>query len=692
MSESKFLIDNEQLMSEWCWDLNDKNNINPDKLLLGSSQKVWWQCNKCKYKWIADVRHRYARGQGCPVCANRKIIAGYNDLATTHPQVIQFWNYERNTDIKPDSISYGSIKKVWWKCSKGHDYLMSIAHKIGQNANCPICSGKIVLVGFNDLATVKPEIAKEWNYDKNGDLLPTQVTYGSNKKVWWKCGKCRCEWMAIIGGRSQGIGCPVCANRTIVEGINDLATCHPEIAQRWHPTLNKLKPTQVASQSNKKVWWCCEKYQEHYFEAKIYHMVNDTTQCPICANQKVLKGYNDLTTTHPELIKEWDYQKNTIKPEDVTYGTPTKVWWECENGHSWKSTIASRAGTQKTGCPICKKELFVSFPEKTISYYLKKCLVVEETKKIEWLGNSELDIFIPELNLAIEYDGQAWHKDIQRDLKKDILCEEHGIKLIRIREPLCPNYESSAIKIVLNSKDKFKLGCVVNEIIMFINQNYNLQININVDIESDYYEILSEISTIIKSNSVFNSSLINEWNYDKNGKVLPETISLGSDRKVWWKCEKGHEWAATVASRSGHQKCGCPYCAGLKVVPGWNDLETLHPEIASSWDCEKNYPVLPSEIRPQTNKKYWWKCDVCGNSWLSSASQRIRGRGCPKCGRRKTEESHYKKVLCVETNEIFNSISAAEKHYNLSKGTVGNCCRGIQKTGGGKHWKFIEKD
>ena len=94
------------------------------------------------------------------------------------------WNWEKNADISPSQLTIGSGQKVWWKCNKGHQWFASIINRSKIGSNCPYCSGKKVLKGFNDLQTVNPILATEWNYEKNNGFTPTDVTSGSNKKVW----------------------------------------------------------------------------------------------------------------------------------------------------------------------------------------------------------------------------------------------------------------------------------------------------------------------------------------------------------------------------------------------------------------------------------------------------------------------------------------------------------------------------
>ena len=545
-----------------------------------------------------------------------------------------------------------------------------------------------------DFVINNKELMKEWNWEKNNSLgvFPDKITCGNSRiKVWWKCDKCGHEWLSICNNRNKGQGCPACANKVLISGKNDLQTLFPKIARKWNYELNKEKPNEIFSHCNKKVWWICDKDKRHVFQAKVCHMTEGRIVCPICANQKIIVGVNDLATTNPELLKEWDYDKNKITPQQVTYGVNKKVWWKCKKGHNWQATVGSRAGGQKTSCPYCKNELKVSIREKAVSYYLSKYFRIEEGKHFNWLGSREIDIYIPQLNLGIEYDGRQWHKNIERDLKKDKLCLNNNLKLIRIREEGCPKYETSSylIYVKIDKDPILQLKEIIKKTFDFINNNFGTHLNLTPNIDNDYMEILNKTLTISKDNSIANNILINEWNYDRN-KVNPEYISLGSEKRVWWKCKKGHEWQAVVYSRTGSMKCGCPYCAGQKVLSGDNDLETLFPEIAKEWNYIKNGNIKPNQIRPQTNKKYWWKCDNCGYEWQATPSDRVRGRNCPKCARQIIISSHYKKILNIDTGIVYVSVKYAAEELKISAGSISNCCRGVSKTAGGYHWKFVD--
>ena len=182
------LIDNKELMKEW----NQEKNIlyNPADLTSGSSKKVWWKC-KNGHEWEAVI-HTRVKGVGCPYCMGKKAIQGVNDFATLYPEMLKEWDYEENDKlgIKPNELLVGSIKKVYWICSKGHKYDRSIYDRLHGRGNCPYCGNRKVLQGYNDLATTNPELLKDWDYEENDKLgiKPNEITNGGKEKVWWKCG------------------------------------------------------------------------------------------------------------------------------------------------------------------------------------------------------------------------------------------------------------------------------------------------------------------------------------------------------------------------------------------------------------------------------------------------------------------------------------------------------------------------
>ena len=206
MSEKKYIIDNVELMAEWNWERN--TDVAPAQLTLGSHKEVWWKCSK-GHVWQATIHNR-SKGRGCPYCSGNIVLTGYNDLQTVNPTLAEEWNYEKNGNIKPEHFTANSGKNVWWKCDNVHEWQATIYNR-NNGKGCPYCAGKKVLKGFNDLQTVNPALAKEWNYEKNNGLGPADVTPNSNKKAWWKCSKGH-EWQTTIANRNSGRGCPICTS------------------------------------------------------------------------------------------------------------------------------------------------------------------------------------------------------------------------------------------------------------------------------------------------------------------------------------------------------------------------------------------------------------------------------------------------------------------------------------------------
>ncbi len=199
------------IVKEWNYQKNGK--INPAAVAAMSNVKFWWKCRVCGYEWQAAANKRCGAGRGCPFCAGKVVVAGKNDLETLYPEIAAEWDYEKNAPLLPAQVTPHSNKKVWWKCKEfGHIWQTSVNDRVNDSTKCPFCRNKKVLKGFNDLATTNPRLAEEWS-EKN-EIKPTEVTAGSEKKVWWKCRACGHEWQAVIYSRKNN-GCPICGKKKI---------------------------------------------------------------------------------------------------------------------------------------------------------------------------------------------------------------------------------------------------------------------------------------------------------------------------------------------------------------------------------------------------------------------------------------------------------------------------------------------
>ena len=333
------------------WDKEKNTDVEFKDISLGSSKKAWWICSK-GHNYSAIISNRTKKnGTGCPYCAGKKVCDD-NCLENLNPVIAKEWHHEKNKDLKPKDVTVGSSKKVWWKCDKAHAFEATIKSRCNNNRGCPYCSGKLVCID-NCLDTVNPSIAKEWHPVKNEGLTPSDITSGSNKKIWWKCNQGH-EYRARVYNRTKknGSGCPYCAGKLICED-NCLRTTHPELAEEWHTDKNKtISPDTVTKGSQRLVWWLCP--QGHEYKSNILNRTYGAG-CPYCANKIAHEG-NSLGSVFPHIAKEWHPTKNNgVTPYDVTKGSRKKYWWLCPKGHEYVARPLGRT-TGGTNCPYCSNQ------------------------------------------------------------------------------------------------------------------------------------------------------------------------------------------------------------------------------------------------------------------------------------------------------------------------------------------------
>lgn len=535
------------------WDYNKNESISPESLSAGSGYKAWWLCEK-GHSWQATVNHRH-NGTNCPYCANRLVAKGDNDLTTTNPALATEWNYERNGALTPEDITGGSHCKVWWRCSNGHEWKAVIVSRAIGGYGCPCCAGQSVITGVTDLATVRPDLAAQFDVERNAGISPSEICCASNKKYWWRCNLGH-SWQATANTRQKS-GCPVCNGKAVLSGFNDLLTFNPALTKEWDDDKNTLNPTEVTPHSGKRIWWRCAN--GHSWWAK----VSDRQKghgCPYCGRKIAIPGENDLATVMPELAEEWDYDKNKgYTPDQFLPQSGKVIWWKCKDGHSWKAPIQRRYIGR--GCPFCAGQIVIKGVNDLQSRF--PLLAAQWDFYKNSLRPDEVHAF---------RNGYAWW-----------LCEKGHSWEARI-----------------NNRSSHGRGC----------------------------PYCSRFLAIPGENDLFTRcpQLAEEWDYEKNSLSIHNTPEC-SKKKVWWKCDKGHSWRAVVHSRRNGR--GCPYCSGLRAIPGETDLLTLSPQLAAEWDYERN-TVNISDITLKSNSKVWWRCK-CGHVWKATVCNRAVGVGCPRC-------------------------------------------------------------
>jgi len=323
------------------------------------------------------------------------------------------------------------------------------------------------------LAEHRPDIAAEWHFEKNGHLLPSEVSSWSHTKVWWRCSLAH-EWSTRIGARTNGSNCPHCANLAVRPEIS-LAITRPDLAREWHSLKNgDRNPLNTARGDARKYWWKCAEGHEWLASPNKRSNPSASGRCPFCSGRIAMAG-NCLATLFPNLAQEWHPSKNhNLSPSNVLPGSTRKIWWRCAAGHEWHATPASRS-KRGTGCRICSCRIASPFynlasakpglaqewhpiknggltPEKITPSSAKK-IWWRCTREHEWqasvsnrnkgkgcpfcspsssaieiriyaelaaqiegvlhrhrIGADEVDVFLSFQAIAIEFDGVYWHK------------------------------------------------------------------------------------------------------------------------------------------------------------------------------------------------------------------------------------------------------------------------------------------
>lgn len=414
------LIDNEKLMLEWNWKKNNELGLDPTKITYSSGQKAWWVCKE-GHEWFAFISNR-TKGSGCPYCSGRKVLAGYNDLATIRPDLAREWNYKKNDGLTPQMVTQKSNKKVWWVCDKGHEW-EAIINNRQKGANCPYCVNQKILQGYNDLQTIDPFLAIEWHPIKNGTLTPKDVSVGSNKRIWWMC-EFGHEWEASICNRYHGSGCPFCHNETktsfaeqsiffYLKQVTTAKNRHTDFGKEIDIYLPEYK---IGIEHNGKYYHQNKRQQDkdkiEYFLKKgiriisvnesdvnkvdgdvIRYKYNRITKgsldwaISVIFNMIGLKHLNFNTIAdsieiwsqyirtkkedsflnkHPQLSDEWCYEKNgSLKPDMVSSRSGKRVWWKCNKcGHEWQARVADRS--DGCICPECRKKEIIAVSSKPV--------------------------------------------------------------------------------------------------------------------------------------------------------------------------------------------------------------------------------------------------------------------------------------------------------------------------------------
>jgi len=454
-------------------------------------------------------------------------------LLDADPIVASEWSYDRNCGFGPEDFSHASSVKAWWECPFcERPYKASINNRTGNQSACPYCASKLVS-SDNALSIRFPEIAKEWHPKKNGKLKPSQVMYASGKEAWWICAD-EHEWKARISDRTgHRSGCPTCyearmeyarehpkprQKKLVVLGKNKpisrvwyeagrikfvpLSKSHPRIAKQWHPEANgEWKPSDFARGSDAIVWWKCSKGSDHEWQSSIWSRTSkERSGCPFCSGQRVSKT-NSLSALNPQLSKQWHPKLNgKLQPSDVTTGSRKKAWWVCVRDKDHIWETSIYSRSVGSGCPFCLN------------------------RRASKTNN---------LKAVFPYIAAQWHPKRNGALKPDEVLPISSKAVWWI----CSKEKNHEWQATIANRTHNGSGCPF---------------------------CAGRKASKTNSLAALFPHIAKQWHKTKNAELYPTDVTAGTNKLVWWQCERGHVWNQTVHART-KRNSGCPKCKKREI-------------------------------------------------------------------------------------------------------------------------------
>lgn len=468
------------------WD-EDANSLKMCDVAPHARYRASWICSTCGEHYKAWVYNRTCQGSGCPNCKIKSISEKNSapkpgkSIAEVSKALASEWHPKRNGSLTPSDVAAKSGKDVWWLGKCGHEWLATPIHRL-EGTGCPYCAGKMVLRGFNDMATLYPALLSQWDGDESREYTPYNVTPSSGKYLGWVCPDCGKHYeMKVINKTARGYGCPHCHDEARDERIASLGETRRKSHEQFVEEAKKASPdieilgTYIDS--------------KHQVKARCKWCNNITFMFP----GNILRGGGcmncmsmNMTISEDEFVSRIAIASPYTKLVGGYVKASEKALFQCTKcGERW-ATVGTSV-LRGSGCPRCNHSK--SFPETAIYYYVSKAYPDARQNVRGVLENApglELDVWIPSRRAAIEYDGERWHTDEDKDSRKEMECFDAGISLIRVREPKCVSYQHTLMPIIMRrtSQGYPSLNDAIREVLRCLDVN-----NIDVDTQRDAPDI-----------------------------------------------------------------------------------------------------------------------------------------------------------------------------------------------------------
>ncbi|WP_300634099.1 zinc-ribbon domain-containing protein [uncultured Duncaniella sp.] len=490
----------------------------------------------------------------------------------------------------------------------------------------------------NNIASIYPELASLWDKEHN-EIMPNSVSLGSHLEVYWRCSTCGYSYTRKVQNqvkiyRQRGLFniCPNCRGKRVVPEYNSLKARHPDIVEaEWDYEKNSVEPDKIAPHANRTVWWRC--INGHSYSSSPNNKLNGGGDCPYCSHHKV-SPETSLLATYPEIAKEWHPTLNNCGPEDILPQSNEDVWWKCSIcGNEFHKKVCQRIKSP-FGCKKCNKGRQTSISEQLVYNFLTQYFPdAINTYKID--RYTDIDIYLPSINVGIEYDGARYHKSkLDKDIAKTKRIISNGIVLIRIREKGCPQISITGCICIETDDNLISLESKLPILLETISQITNTQFALkDFDFQSILRKLKSEFSTVPYDKSLEayidnlqheGKSLVALWDSDNNGALIPRHVTPQSAIEVYWLCpnDTSHKgWRAPIHSVvNGY---GCKICSNRQRYTTEEWIMKARKIHEDRYDYSQSKYVdasTPIDII----------CSIHG-AFSQPAGQHLTGRGCPYC-------------------------------------------------------------
>lgn len=622
-----------QIKDIWDYSRNEKR---PEDI-FNTNHDIWnFKCEK-GHHYTATVDQLKSNDFRCLICTNTKLDPAVNSLQAVKPELSKEW---ADPDVSADDVLCTSGYSALWKCPKcGGTYRWAVNDREVGDDSCPYCRNARLLDGFNDLASVEPQLAEEWDTEANG-RGPETILRTARQSAFWICPKCHGQYQFPVYARQPGDdACPYCNQGRVLEGYNDLATTDPELAEEWAD--DRRPASSVTKDFSYMALWKCPNCGGTYHYPVNQRQIGDDS-CPYCNRGSLLSGFNDLKTTDPELAKEWADEKPV---ETIRKNTSYWAKWRCPVCHGIYSAPVRDREVGDDSCPYCNKGAVLEG--------FNDLAATDPELAEEWADERSVHTVTKNHTYRAVWKcptcGGTYHCPVDQRQVGDDACPycsgkqvRAGVNDLATTDPELAKEWADERPVETMRKSlayiaQWKCHKCGGLYVYAVNQR---------QAGDDACPYCSGKRALAGFNDLATTDpeLAKEWADERP----VESVMKNAFYEARWKCPVCHGiYTASVRDRQVGDDA-CPYCSGKRVLPGYNSFKVQHPNLMAEWCTAENMliGVNPDNILSTYREKVWWKCPDCGRKYSMSVHDRvIREKrhfiACTYCRGRREILTHY---------------------------------------------------